>query len=262
MTSPVDRDARVLVSTFQNYEELGRAYWAEAAPKAKVTPEIAALAEEITKGLTDRRAQAEAISRWMKRNIRYVAVYLGAGRVVPHEASSVLKNKYGDCKDQVTLMTALLTAKGIASEQVLIQLGDAYTMPEPPTMSYLNHVMVYLPELQVYDDPTGSFASFGVLSASTYDKPVIHVSAPARNTSGNPPQVSPPGSPWRREAEQRLATELALIRRHDLAGFFLLHQEILELAREVACEIRGADAARGALPPGRGRGSSVPSRCP
>ena len=69
----------------------------------------------------------------------------------------------------------------------------------------------------------------------------------------------PPGSPWRREAEQRLATELALIRRHDLAGFFLLHHEILELAREVACEIRGADAARGALPPGRGRGSSVGS---
>lgn len=69
----------------------------------------------------------------------------------------------------------------------------------------------------------------------------------------------PPGSPWRREAEQRLATELALIRRHGLGGFFLLHRELLELAREVAVEIRGADAARAVLPPGRGRGSSVGS---
>ena len=69
----------------------------------------------------------------------------------------------------------------------------------------------------------------------------------------------PPGSPWRREAVRRLATELALIRRHGLAGFFLLHHEILELARDVAAGIRGADAARAVLPPGRGRGSSVGS---
>ncbi|MFM7693663.1 MAG: PHP domain-containing protein, partial [Actinomycetota bacterium] len=57
----------------------------------------------------------------------------------------------------------------------------------------------------------------------------------------------------------RLETELALIRRHGLAGFFLLHRDILELARAVAAEVRGADAARAVLPPGRGRGSSVGS---
>ena len=69
----------------------------------------------------------------------------------------------------------------------------------------------------------------------------------------------PPASPWRQEAVERLTTELVLIRRHALAGFFLLHREILELAREVALGIRGADAARNVLPPGRGRGSSVGS---
>ena len=44
-----------------------------------------------------------------------------------------------------------------------------------------------------------------------------------------------------------------------LAGFFLLHHEILELSREVAAEVRGAGSARALLPPGRGRGSSVSS---
>src|SRR5205085_8240798 len=43
------------------------------------------------------------------------------------------------------------------------------------------------------------------------------------------------------------------------SGFFLLHRDLLELAREVACEVRGADSARALLPPGRGRGSSVSS---
>ena len=36
-----------------------------------------------------------------------------------------------------------------------------------------------------------------------------------------------------------------------LSGFFLLHHEILELAREVAVEVRGADTARALLPPRR-----------
>src|SRR4051794_26909310 len=63
----------------------------------------------------------------------------------------------------------------------------------------------------------------------------------------------------KRRARQRLDEELALIERLGLAGFFLLHWEVLELAREVAVEVRGTSAARQVLPPGRGRGSSVGS---
>ncbi len=63
----------------------------------------------------------------------------------------------------------------------------------------------------------------------------------------------------KRRARQRLDEELELIGELGLAGFFLLHWEVLELAREVALDVRGAEAARHALPPGRGRGSSVGS---
>jgi error-prone DNA polymerase len=57
----------------------------------------------------------------------------------------------------------------------------------------------------------------------------------------------------------RLEEELALIDELGLAGFFLLHWEVLELAREVAFEVRGPGSMRHVLPPGRGRGSSVGS---
>jgi error-prone DNA polymerase len=63
----------------------------------------------------------------------------------------------------------------------------------------------------------------------------------------------------RSRAEGRLREELALIRELKLAGFFLLHWEVLELAREVAVDVRGPGSPRHALPPGRGRGSSVGS---
>src|SRR5581483_9295782 len=60
-------------------------------------------------------------------------------------------------------------------------------------------------------------------------------------------------------ARARLDEELALIAELNLSGFFLLHWEVLELAREVAVEVRGPGSPRHALPPGRGRGSSVGS---
>jgi error-prone DNA polymerase len=61
------------------------------------------------------------------------------------------------------------------------------------------------------------------------------------------------------KAAARLNEELRIIDALGLAGFFLLHHDLLELAREVAVEVRGRDSARALLPPGRGRGSSVSS---
>ncbi|HET9948314.1 MAG TPA: error-prone DNA polymerase [Longimicrobiales bacterium] len=69
-----------------------------------------------------------------------------------------------------------------------------------------------------------------------------------------------PGTPERQEAEARLQTELALVDLHGLAGFFLVYRDIMDLAAQVAREVRGdSPRARSGLPPGRGRGSSVSS---
>jgi error-prone DNA polymerase len=67
------------------------------------------------------------------------------------------------------------------------------------------------------------------------------------------------GNGHKRRALARLDEELKLIDELGLAGFFLLHWEVLELARELAVEVRGRDSPRSTLPPGRGRGSSVGS---
>ena len=67
------------------------------------------------------------------------------------------------------------------------------------------------------------------------------------------------GNGHRQRARERLDEELKLIDDLGLAGFFLLHWEVLELARELAVEVRGRNSPRSTLPPGRGRGSSVGS---
>src|SRR3954469_18911544 len=49
----------------------------------------------------------------------------------------------------------------------------------------------------------------------------------------------PSGNGLRDEAAARLDQELRVIRTLGLSGFFLLHRDLLELAREVAAEVRG-----------------------
>jgi len=181
-----DRDPQVVISNFKSTAELGAGYWAAIQGKDVITPEIAALADDITRGIADKRGQARAIDHWVKQNIRYVLVYLGAGGLAPNPASSVLQNRYGDCKDHVTLMRALLNAKGIPSEQVLINLGNRYTLARLPLPDF-NHIMLYLPDFNLYADPTASRADFGVLPIGSYDKPVLHISDAGGRLLRTPP---------------------------------------------------------------------------
>jgi len=44
---------------------------------------------------------------------------------VPHDAQSILDNRYGDCKDHVVILEALLEAVGIDSSPALINSGPS-----------------------------------------------------------------------------------------------------------------------------------------
>jgi len=87
----------------------------------------------------------------------------------------VLSNRYGDCKDKAVLLKALLKARGIDSSLVLTSLGGQFGLPELPTLDVFNHAVLYLPEWQLYLDPTGGFLPFGVLSLANNDKPALHI---------------------------------------------------------------------------------------
>jgi len=61
------------------------------------------------------------------------------------------------------------------------------------------------------------------------------------------------------KVEDRLQEELRLIGKHNLAGFFLIYYEIIQMARQIMIEMGLSDAEipLEERPPGRGRGSSV-----
>ncbi|MET3134034.1 transglutaminase-like putative cysteine protease [Oxalobacteraceae bacterium GrIS 1.11] len=171
--SYLDYGKRLAVSTFADYAAFARAFHTRAQDKARVTPAIAALARQLTEGLPDTRTKALALSDWVRKNIRYVGVYIGPGGVVPHAAASVLEQRYGDCKDHAGLLEALLAAVGIDSSGALINSDNVYRLPRAPTLGIFNHMITYIPSLDLYLDSTAETVAAGFLPNQDLGKPVL-----------------------------------------------------------------------------------------
>jgi transglutaminase-like putative cysteine protease len=161
------------VSTYPDMIAVGKAYQTASRPMAKITDSIRTVAREVTKGLTDDAEEVRALDHWVAKNIRYVAVTLGHGGLIPHAAEQVLVNRYGDCKDHAILMEALLAAVGIESSGALVNSGNAYTLATVGSIGPPNHIITYVPSLDLYVDSTDQFSHFGTVSFSVMDKPTV-----------------------------------------------------------------------------------------
>jgi transglutaminase-like putative cysteine protease len=172
-----DFGPHLVVTSFADYADVARAYGDRTRPVSVVTPEIQALADQLTQGVADRRMQAKILYDWVSSHIAYVQIVLGAGGFTPHNAKDVLVNRYGDCKDHVALLEALLRAKGIESTGALIRIGVAsYKLSAAAMPHAFDHVITYIPEFDLYLDSTAQIAPFGVLPYSDSGKPVLLVS--------------------------------------------------------------------------------------
>lgn len=172
---PDDYAPSLWVSNYPDWSTLARVYRSDFQDKTTLTPALRKLAERITSGLTDPHAKAIALFRWVQQNIRYVSISLGRGGVVPHSASEVLEHRYGDCKDHSMLMEALLQAVGIESTPVLISSYNEYEKPPLPVDSAFNHMITYIPSLDLYLDATSHRSMPPLLEQNAEGKWVLHL---------------------------------------------------------------------------------------
>jgi uncharacterized protein DUF3857/transglutaminase superfamily protein len=166
---------RLMVSTYRDYAAFAATYKASAVDPSASDPAIVGLARTLTDTDSTPRAKAKTLYDWVRKNIRYVAVNVGRGAVVPHRAADILALRYGDCKDHVALYGALLVAVGIRNEPALINSGMVYSLPSVPGFGVLNHVITWLPDLQLYADSTAPNIEFGYLPSNDMDRPAVLV---------------------------------------------------------------------------------------
>ena len=116
------------------WKGVGELYDAIARDRMAATPEIAAKAQELVKGKTDFYDKTEAIAEFVQKQVRYFVVEKGIGGLQPHYAADIFRNRYGDCKDKSTLLSAMLGSVGIHSAIVLVDTERGFVDPKAPSM--------------------------------------------------------------------------------------------------------------------------------
>jgi hypothetical protein len=145
----------------QSWDSAGRMIQPYFSSARKLTPEIEAEAQRLATGRADMAGKLDAITDFVSRKIRYVAVEIGIGSFRPHPASDVYHFRYGDCKDKATLLMTMLDHVGLHGYPALIGTrGQIEANPNAPTLTVFNHMIVALPVPEALRESVGKFPSY------------------------------------------------------------------------------------------------------
>lgn len=125
-----------------SWKDIGLWYAGLSASSLRPTPEIKEKVAQLTADAPTTLAKIKALTDFMQRQIRYVAIEIGIGGMQPHPASKVFQYKYGDCKDKATLLITMLHEIGVESYYVVAQVERGIVRPDFPSPSSFNHMIV------------------------------------------------------------------------------------------------------------------------
>ncbi|HEY0135352.1 MAG TPA: DUF3857 domain-containing protein, partial [Nannocystis sp.] len=150
------------VSTFSDWDAVGRWYWNLVKEQLVVDAKIRAAVNEVLAGLpkgADERAKVRALYKHVIVSTRYVGLEFGIHGFKPYRTTDVYDRRFGDCKDKASLLKVMLGEAGIKSHLVLVRTRDQGTIgATPASLSAFNHAITYVPSLDLYLDGTAEFS--------------------------------------------------------------------------------------------------------
>jgi hypothetical protein len=98
-----------------------------------------------------------ALTRFVQKELTYKAIEFGRGARIPRPPADVLRRRYGDCKDHALLLSQLLGNAGVPARLALVRTGGPLRR-EMPSLDQFDHMVVYLPGLDLFVDATDKAA--------------------------------------------------------------------------------------------------------
>ncbi|HEY1088238.1 MAG TPA: transglutaminase domain-containing protein, partial [Archangium sp.] len=148
------------LSTYQNWEQVGRYYWGLVREQLVPNEELKRAVETALKGV-DKKDDAKVVAAlygFVVTNTRYVALEFGIHGYKPYRVDRILARRFGDCKDKASLIHAMLKVAGVDSRLVLLRMRHLGTLsPEVASLAAFNHAIVYVPKLNLFLDGTAEF---------------------------------------------------------------------------------------------------------
>ncbi|MFK8067271.1 MAG: DUF3857 domain-containing transglutaminase family protein [Gammaproteobacteria bacterium] len=157
----------VEASSVKNWNKINQWVTGLVKPSVEITPEISRIAENIKDKNSSKDARIKAVFDYVQDNIRYVYAHVDSNGYTPHKSKEVLSNKYGDCKDQSTLIVTLLKAMGIKAYPSLINTYPSdLNQGSLPTLSF-DHMIVHVPDHSTHQwlDTSGETGAFPGISS-------------------------------------------------------------------------------------------------
>lgn len=127
--------------------------------------ELIQLVKEITADKKTELEKVKAIYYWTQKNIKYIAFEYALGGFIPRESNEVFRKKYGDCKDNSSILYRMLEIAGIKGNLTWIGTRSIpYTYKEVPTPFVDNHMILSYENdgKTYYLDATGRYIQFGL----------------------------------------------------------------------------------------------------
>jgi lipoprotein NlpI len=149
---------QIQFTEFADWREVsrwGERLFAQDGPAHAVDQEAARIQAQTP----DRAQQALAALQFVQKEIRYFGTEMGVNSHRPASPAKVLEQRFGDCKDKVSLLVALLARLGVESAPVLVSTrwrGDVEQLLPSPLA--FDHVIarVQLDGKTYWLDPTRS----------------------------------------------------------------------------------------------------------
>ncbi len=101
--------------------------------------------DQITGDDVSVKDKAEHIYKWVMKNIHYVAIENGLEGFVPRPADTVLKRKYGDCKDMAAIIVTMCNMAGLEAHYAWVGTNRLpYEHNDLPLSLLFNHMICAL----------------------------------------------------------------------------------------------------------------------
>jgi len=101
------------------------------------------LVQELTADKPNDLEKVKAIYYWTQKNIKYIAFEYALGGFIPRQANDVYKKKYGDCKDNSSILYKMLDIAGLKGNLTWIGTRDIpYNYDDVPTPIVDNHMIL------------------------------------------------------------------------------------------------------------------------
>ncbi|WP_341221704.1 transglutaminase-like domain-containing protein [Polaribacter atrinae] len=126
--------------------------------------ELVDLVSKITADKKTDLEKVKSIYYWTQQNIKYIAFEYALGGFIPRESNEVFRKKYGDCKDNSSILYSMLEIAGVKGNLTWIGTRSIpYTYDEVPTPVVDNHMILSYENngKTYYLDATGRYIKFG-----------------------------------------------------------------------------------------------------